>query len=277
MTATSFADRYGPWALIVGGSDGLGAAFAHELAARGLNLVLVARRRAALDALATTLTSAHGVTVRVAAIDAATPSAADEISEQIAGLDVGLLVCNAAFAPIGEFLDLPESEIDAMVELNCRLAARLAHRVGPRLVRRGHGGLIFLSSMASAQGSAMVAHYAATKAYLRVLAEGLWAELRPRGVDVLATCPGRVATPTFDRTEPGSAGPIAPPVMASAQVARETLAALGRGPVIIPGRVNRIAAALMSRLMPRRTAIGMVSTATRTMYPGRPDAGEHGS
>ncbi len=260
-------DRYGPWALVVGASDGIGAAFACALAGHGLNVVLVARREPLLEELAQRLRTAHGVEARVAAIDAAAPDGAAAVLRTVAELDCGLLVCNAALAPVGPFLELTAGQLDSVLDLNCRLAAHLSHAVGSRLARRGRGGIILVSSMASQQGAALVAHYAATKAYLRVLAEGLWAELGPSGVDVLACCPGLVRTPTFARGRPASAGRLVPPPMSPEQVVRETLAALGRRPVVIPGRRNRLAAFVAQRLLPRRVTVALASARTRAMYP----------
>jgi short-subunit dehydrogenase len=262
-----FPHRYGRWALVVGGSDGLGAAFAHELAGRGLDLVLVARREAVLDSLARELRGEFPVEVKVLVMDAGIPEGPAALVRATDGLDIGLVVCNAAYSPVGSFLDLTPARLDRMLDLNCRLAAHLAHAMGARLAARGRGGIVLLSSMASLQGAARIAHYAATKAYLRVLAEGLWEELREYGVDVLACCAGRVRTPTFERGRPGPARPLAPPVMEPERVVRETLAALGRRPVVIPGRRNRLAAFATQRLLPRRSVVALVSTATRSMYP----------
>jgi uncharacterized protein len=251
------------WAVVVGASDGIGAAFAEELAARGLSLVLVARRGDVLEELASRLRAEHGVRVRVAVLDAASPAAVAEIAG--AAEDVGLLVCNAALGPIGPFLSLTPEQLDAMLDLNCRSAVHLAHAFGARLAARGRGGIILLSSMAGNQGSALIAHYAATKAYLRVLAEGLWAELRPHGVDVLACCPGPVRTPTFIGTAPAAISRLLP-VLRSRDVAREALAALGRGPVLIPGRRNRLLASAAG-LLSRRRLVTAASARTRAMYP----------
>jgi short-subunit dehydrogenase len=255
--------RYGPWAVVVGASDGIGAAFAEEIAARGGDVVLVARRQGPLDELAARLRDRYRVRIRVAVADAATPGGIASIAR--APEDIGLLVCNAGLAPISPFLELSEDQLDAMLDLNCRSAALLAHAFGNRLVARGRGGIVLLSSMASDQGSALVAHYAATKAYLRVLAEGLWAELGPQGVDVLASCPGPVRTPTFARSGAVRARFVPAPLEPRA-VARETLAALGRGPVVVPGRVNRFATAA-ARLLTRRRAVALASERTRAMYP----------
>jgi short-subunit dehydrogenase len=259
--------RYGPWALVVGASDGIGAAFARVLAARGLNVVLIGRREPLLAELARRLRTAHGVRTRVAALDAAAPDGAAAVLRAVAGLDCGLLVCNAALAPVGPFLELAPGQLDGVLDLNCRLAAHLSHALGGRMARRGRGGIILLSSMAGQQGVALVAHYAATKAYLRVLAEGLWAELGPSGVDVLACCPGLVRTPTLARSRPAPAGRLVPPPMDPERVVGETLAALGRRPVLIPGRRNRLAAFVTQRLLPRRVTVALASATTRAMYP----------
>jgi short-subunit dehydrogenase len=261
--------RYGPSAVIVGASEGLGAAFAWELAAYGFNLVLVARRAALLNQLAGDLNTVHGVQVRALVADVSTPDGVATVSSSnVDGEDVGLLVCNAALAPVSPFLDLIPEQLDEMLDVNCRSAMRLAHAFGGRMVTRGRGGVILLSSIAGQQGSALVAHYAATKAYLRVLAEGLWYEWRPLGVDVLACCPGLVRTPTYERGGP-TPGRLVPPPMSPDIVAREALAALGRRPVMVPGIRNKATAALAARLIPRRTAITAASRETATLYRAR--------
>ena len=261
MTGFSRA-RYGPWALVAGASDGIGASFAGALAGYGLNLMLVARRAPLLDTLADTLTRQHGVAVHTIAADLATTDGLEAVLEST--VDVGLLVCNAALAPVSRFDDLQPDTVDTMVELNVRAAARLTHAYGRIMLDRGRGGIILLSSMASLQGTALVAHYAATKAYLRVLAEGLWYEWRPRGVDVLACCPGLVATPTYRRGSP-TPSRLVPPPMTPDAVARDALAALGRRPVMVPGWRNRVAAGIAARL-PRGAAIALASRQTAAMY-----------
>ena len=252
--------------LVVGASDGIGAAFAWELAARGYDLVLVARRETLLAELADGLHAKHSIDVRTLAVDAGTPAGIAAIT---AVPDVDLLVCNAALAPIRPFLELAPSELDAMLDLNCRTAVQLAHAFGTRMVARGGGGIVLLSSMAGNQGSALIAHYAATKAYLRVLAEGLWAELGPLGVHVLACCPGLVATPTYARSGAAPPGRLVPGPMPPRAVARESLAALGRQPVLIPGRRNRLLASA-SRLLSRRRLVAAATARTRAMY--RPES-----
>jgi len=258
-------DRYGPRALVVGASDGIGAAFASMLAARGLDVVLVARRRELLESLAARLRDEHGVDAEVVVADVGTAEGLAAVAA--AGRDVGLLVCNAAAGPVGSFAHLTPERLDAVLDVNCRAAAHLTRAIGVPMLARGRGGVILLSSMAGDRGAALVAHYAATKAYLRVLAEGLWAEWRPYGVDVLACCPGLVRTPTYLATDAARPGRMVPPPMEPDAVARAALAALGHRPVVIPGRWNRLGAFAVARLLPRRAAVALQSRQTRAMYP----------
>jgi short-subunit dehydrogenase len=267
-SSTRFLERYGPWALIAGGSEGLGAEIALALAARGLNLVLLARRVEPLAALARQIEQQHGVEVRPMAVDLADRPALAELVGELAKLEIGLLVCNAALSPIGEFLDL-EPEIHARIlGVNCQAASMLVRRLAPPMVERGHGGIVLVSSVASIQGTALVAHYAA-KAYLRVLAEGLWHELRPKGVDVLASCAGPTDTPTYRKEAPVELNWLALPPLPPARVAEETLHALGRQPVVFPGLVPAFAAFVSQRLLPRRAAIALAAAGTRSMYQDR--------
>jgi short-subunit dehydrogenase len=258
--------RYGPAALIAGASEGIGASFADALAARGLDVVLVARRAAELEAQAVRLRERHPVAVRTISADLSTRDGLDAVVKSTQ--DIGLLVVNAALAPMGAFTDLSPDEIDTMLDLNCRAAAQLTHALGAPMLARGRGGVILLSSVGGYQGSAAIAHYAATKAYLRVLAEGLWYEWRPRGVDVLACCPGIVVTPTSQRLA-FRTGRLVPPRMDPDVVARHALAALGRRPVAVPGWRNH-AASLIARLVSRRAAVTLVSRQTLAMQRSRP-------
>lgn len=260
----TFCTRYGPWALVAGASEGLGAAFAEQLAAKGLNVVLVARRPEPLEALAQTLRDAHGVETRWLSMDLGRPDLFDGIHAQTADLEIGLLVYNAAVSIIGPFFDAPLEKHVAELDVNCRGPLSLLYRFAPAMIQRGRGGIILMSSMAGFQGTPIVAHYAATKAHARILAEGLWDELRAKGVDVLACAAGATRTPNFIATDP-AASPA--PVMEPGQAVSEALNALGRRPTLIPGRTNRLATIFMTRLLPRALAIRIMGKSTRAMYP----------
>jgi short-subunit dehydrogenase len=255
----SFADRYGPWALVAGASQGLGAAFATELAARGLGVVLVARRPAPLAALAARLPTR---TVEVAA-DLATPAGLAAVRAGADGLQIGLVVANAAYAPIGGFLDLPADDLDRALDLNCRAPVALARFFLPGMVDRGRGGFVVMSSLAGLQGSPSLAVYAATKAFGAVLAEGLWAQVRGSGVHVVACLAGAVETPGLAATK----GRRAPGTLPPDRVAAAALRGLGRGPRVVPGAVSGLAAQVMSRVLPRRTAIGVIGRAANDLTP----------
>jgi short-subunit dehydrogenase len=220
--------------------------------------------RERLEGVASEVRAAHGVEVRAAVLDLGGPDVAREARELARGLDVGLLVYNAAFAPIGRFVEQELADGLKALDVNCRGPLMLTHVFAPLMVARGRGGILLLSSMAALHGTAMVATYAATKAFNLVLAEGLWSELRESGVDVLACCPGATRTPGYLRSNPrGNLRPMDP-----GAVVTEALDALGRRSSLIAGRSNRLAAFFLARLLPRETAVKLVSRATRRMYDG---------
>jgi uncharacterized protein len=253
-----FARSYGPWALVAGASEGIGAAFAGEIARRGVHLVLVARRPGPLEQTATRLRQEHGVKVITIAGDLADAAMVDQIRAAAADREIGLVVANAALAPQGGFLNAVVAELTGSVDLNCKASLLLAHAFLPDMARRGHGGMIFVSSLAGLQGVPGLAAYSATKAYLVSLGESLWAELKPVGVDVLTVCAGAVATPGYQqaarRRAPGTTSPEL--------VAATALRALGHGFRVVPGRLNRVSAFALQRLAPRRTAIAVFGRAT---------------
>jgi short-subunit dehydrogenase len=176
-------------------------------------------------------------------------------------LEVGFGVFNAAHAPRGQFLDLALADQLRSVDVNCRGPLTMAHVLGQRMASRGRGGLVFMSSLTAFQGSPFIATYGATKAFNLVLGEGLWFELRSRGVDVLACAAGATRTPGFLRASPGGE----PGMIEPAQVVEEALGSLGRSGVMIPGRFNRFASFLMRRILPRGTAVGILGNRTRSL------------
>ena len=266
MSVSAFVERYGPWAVVAGASEGIGASFSRKLASRGLNLVLLARRAGPLEKLAAELRDAHGVEVQVQSLDLGGADVVDGLSRATKGRDVGLVIYNAAYSPIGAFIDIEVEEHLKAVDVNVLGPLRVSHYFGRRLADRGKGGMILMSSMSSFQGTAMVANYAATKAYDAILAEGLWYELRQRGVDVLGCIAGATLTPNYEGStdkipSSGLARPMDPD-----DVTEQALQDLGKRPTGVSGRRNRLASALLTRLLPRRAAIDMVSKETEHMY-----------
>lgn len=256
---SAFARRYGPWAVVAGASEGLGAAFATEVARRGLNVVLAARRGEPLAALADALPTRAIAVVA----DLATPDGLDAVQAATAGLEVGLVVANAAYAPIGGFLDLDPEQARRVLAVNCAAPVELAQRFLPAMVARRRGGYVIMSSLAGMQGTPPITMYAATKAFGAVLADGLWAEMRGRGVDVVACVAGAVETPSLVESKLRRA----PGTLPADEVVAAALRGLGRGPRTIPGAVARMSGILMSRILPHRTAIAIVSRASKDLAP----------
>lgn len=258
MTRAEFARRYGPWALVAGGSQGLGAAFADEIARRGMNLLLVARRPEPLEQTAARLRRERAVEVVPIAADLADLAAIDLIASAASGLQVGLVVANAALAPSGPFRDADAAQIASAIDLNCRASALLARQFLPAMADRGRGGIIFVSSLAGLQGVPELAAYSATKAFLIALGEALWAEHKQAGVDVLTACPGAISTPGYQQ----AASRDAPGTMSPQVVAATVIDALGRGFRVVPGGLNRVTAFALARLAPRRAAIAIFGRAS---------------
>jgi short-subunit dehydrogenase len=190
---------YGSWALIAGGSEGVGSAFARLLAREGINSVLVARKP---DALATTAAEveASGAQVRTLAIDLLSADALDEIALATADLDLGLLIVNAGANSYGApYLDGSLEDFQRVVDLNVTLPMALVHRFAPALRSRGRGGIVVVGSLAGYVGQPEIGVYAAAKAFQRVFTESLWLELQPFGIDVLHLVLGVTRTPAMER------------------------------------------------------------------------------
>jgi short-subunit dehydrogenase len=263
----AFAARYGPWALVAGGSQGLGASFAEELAGKGLNLLLIARRPLPLEETAAALRSRHAVQVRTAAVDLASPGFLERVEEAAAGLEIGLLICDAAHSHTGAFLAANLDAYNKILDTNCRAPLALIHRFGGLMAGRGKGGILVMSSLSAFWGSPYVAVYGATKAFLLNLAEAVGSELGARGVDVTVCAAGPVLTPNYVSSKPAGEGPSALE-MQPQKVAAIALGALGRRHLVVPGMLNRITRFVMYRLAPRHAAVALTGKSTERMYGG---------
>ena len=263
ITDPDFHQRYGPCAVVAGASEGIGRAFAHQLAEKGLDLVLLARRPGPLEAEAHLLRRRHGVRVDAISLDLADPELDTKFSALLEGRDVGLLIYNACYSKIGEFgATTLESKLTT-IDVNCRGPVTLSSLFVEHRGDRG-GGLILMSSMVGFQGTALVSTYSASKAFDTVLGEALWAELGPKGIDVLTCVAGATRTPGFEAQTPEAKRASVFPMRAE-DVARGALANLPNGPIYIAGRLNR-AVATISRLAGRRAATAFLSQSTRKVY-----------
>ena len=267
-----FAAKYGPRALVSGGASGIGAEYCRQIAATGIDLVILDRDEPALDAMARELQSAAApVDVVTAVVDLAQP--ADQLlaaMRQVGDAEISLLVANAAWSTVGPYLESDLTGLLTAIDINCRAPVVLTHELGARMAERGRGGIIVMSSLAAEAGAAQVALYSATKAFDLVLAEGLWYELRDRGVDVVAIRPGSTRTPGWQSSQPPE-GDLEG-VMEPADVVRDALAALGTTPSNPSGPANRAAEAFF-RSMTRREVIELMSGITSRLVtpPAPPD------
>lgn len=259
-------EKYGPWAVIAGGSEGVGAAFAHQLAEAGINLVLIARKPEPLAETAAAV-EARGVEVRTVQADLLDPEALSAIREVTDGLEVGLLIFNAGANSYGhEFVTGDLSKVRGVIELNITAQLALTHHFGALMAARGRGGILLVGSLAGYLGQAEISVYSAVKAFSRVFAEGLWLEMRDRGVDVLELVLGVTRTPAMERA--GLAFDLPGLNVAEPEdVAREGLAHLADGPVWVAG--GNLATAEKRSGFPRAELALAAHEATRKLLPTR--------
>lgn len=264
-------DFNGNRALVTGASSGIGEVFARELMQRGANLVLVARSREKLDALAEELRSRSGVTVDVLTCDLSEPGAGTALAARLAERDlrIDVLINNAGFGLFGPLHELDPVRTAQQIQLNVAAPTELARALLPPMRAQRHGAIVNIASTAAFQPLPYMAVYAATKAYILSFTEALWAETRATGVRVTALCPGATDTAFFDTaTEHASIGPRMTPerVVATAFAALE-----GRRCSTIPGLRNRLLANT-PRLAPRQTVARISERTMRPKAPATPPA-----
>ncbi|BCI51058.1 short-chain dehydrogenase [Mycolicibacterium litorale] len=227
-------DKYGPWAVIAGGSEGVGAEFARSLAADGFHLVLIARKPGPLDETAESCREL-GAEVRTLSLDLLDAEATARIVEATSDIDVGLLIYNAGASTCNDpFLDADLAEWRKIIDLNMTRMLELTQHFGRRMVAQSRGGIILVGSLSGYMGAVRHSVYSGVKAFSRMFAESLWLELREQGVDVLELVLGVTRTPAMERVGlrfdiPGFI------VNEPAEVAREGLDHLGDGPVHVAG------------------------------------------
>lgn len=260
--------RYGPWAVIAGGSEGVGAAFAHLLADAGVHLVLIARTAGPLEQLAATV-RAKGVQVRTISADLTDPASVRQIADATADLEVGLLIFNAGANSYGhEFVTGDLDRFRQVIDLNVTAQLALVQLFGAPMRRRRRGGLLLVGSLAGYLGAAQISIYAAVKSFCRIFAEGLWLELQEYDVDVLEFVLGVTRTPAMERAGlnfdvPGMH------VSEPEAVAREALAQLRNGPVQVAAGNEHI---VRARSSDQRSALLTASlAASRQLLPQASD------
>lgn len=257
------------YTLITGASSGIGECFARAFARRGHNLVLTARSKDKLSDLASGLVREHSIKAEAIATDLSLRDAAPQLVATLKerGLNINVLVNNAAFGARGEFWELPIDRQMAMVRLNINTMAELTHLLLPPMVECGEGSIINISSTASFQPMAYTATYAATKAFVTSFSMGLAEEARPHGIRVVTLCPGGTRTNFFEagnygvRDLPGG-------LQDPDEVVNEALRRLDRGGgLVIPRLLNKLGV-VVQRFAPRETVAKFAAMAFRPRNTG---------
>ncbi|MYM62622.1 SDR family oxidoreductase [Pseudomaricurvus sp. HS19] len=260
-------ERYGPWALIAGASEGTGSAFARQVAAAGINCILLARRDAPLQALAQELGREFGIETVAASVDLSATDALEQIQAVVGERELGLFISNAgADSTNTRFLD---SSLDAwvgQVNRNVMNVVRCCHHFGSQMRERKRGGIILVGSGACYGGSSFMAVYSATKAFDLNFGEGLWAELQPHGVDVLNLILGQTDTPAFRETLAKTGQPVPPNLARPEDVARVGLERLPHGPVHNWGLADDEAGYLPMSAAARRGRILAIDQVTKAIF-----------
>lgn len=265
-----FAERYGPWAVVMGASEGTGREFAREIAAQGVPPILIARREGPLEALAEEIREANGVECLTATIDLAAPDAADRIVEAVGDREVGLLVSNAGSDPNGSFfLDRELSAWTELVQRNVMTVMQCFYHFAGPMRSRGRGGLLLVNSGACYGGGSTMGPYCGSKAFTLCFAEALWAELRPHGVEVLTLVLNRTDTPAFRTLLEQKGMPIPKDIASPADVARVGLERLPRGPIHNWGQADDEAGMASSSAAARRERVLAIDRITGQLFGRR--------
>ena len=263
----SLHSKYGGWAVVTGATSGIGRSFAHELARKGMDLVLVARTETSLRRTAAELREAYGARSRTLVLDLSNPDSAAILDRDTEDLDVGLLISNAGVEQRGAFLRHTPPELRRAITLNVTTPTELGQRFGRRFMRRGGGGMVFVSGIIGHQGVPYLANYAATKAHQLALAEGLHYELRRHGVDVLGLSPGLTTTAMVGRLENDIRfGRIGMLQLRPQRVARAALGHLGRRPSVVVGMQYRFFGMLTKRILSRARGAWLFGTLFRFAF-----------
>ncbi|MFQ5417897.1 MAG: SDR family NAD(P)-dependent oxidoreductase [Myxococcota bacterium] len=250
----TFKESYGPWALVTGASAGIGRECARQIAAEGINLVLVARRKNLLEELGRELSAEHGVECVAAPVDLRAPGFLDPIRAATEGREIGLLVNNAGIGSFGDFLEADLEELQAILAVNTTAPTVLCHAYGREMAKRKRGGILMVSSMVAFMSAPRMWNYPASKAYDLLLGEALNYEFRDHGIAVSTLLPGFTA-PGFTDNLDLSRVPM--PIAKTPKVVRTALRTLGRRSLILPGLMNKMMYR-MSSMMPRRVNVAMI-------------------
>src|SRR5437667_1976421 len=258
MRAALDKERFGPWALVTGASSGIGREFARQIAASGINIVLVARRQDLLEEVGVEFSKRYGVDHRVVVLDVSREEFIGQLSSATDDLDIGLVGSNAGTGNPGEFLKLDRQLLQATLRLSTMAHLDVTHHFGAKLATRGRGGLILAGAMGAENAVPLMANDGAAKAYVHSLGEALHYEFKPLGVCVTVLAAGFTDTAVLEKfgLDPKTM-PLKP--MSVEQCVSEALNGLRKNrSKVIPGRLNRIMNALVPTSLGRKMQADML-------------------
>lgn len=260
--------KFGSWALVTGASSGIGKEFATQLAAEGINVILLARREELLIELSLELQRKYGVQAKYAKVDLSSENFLDPIEEITKGLDIGIVISNAGGARMGAFNKIPMADFETMIHLNVMTQMKLSHWFTSKLVEENRkGALLLVSSTAGLQGVPYAADYSAAKAYILNLGEALNYEFKSNGIHVTVLVPGPTNTPGLnDNPDADMVNNMPMKPQPVDQLVKEGLVALYKNkPTHIGGRMNRVMASVMKTTMSRNGASNFWGKMTHKM------------
>jgi len=260
MNKSKFLKKYGTWAVVTGASDGLGKQFAMQLAEIGFNLVLVARRKNLLDDLSERLNATYKVDCISIDLDLSANDAVASLYEKTSHLGIGLIVAAAGFGTSANLIEADIKLEKQLIDLNCRCLMEMSHVYGKKFTAQKKGGMILISSLLGFHGAFGTANYAASKAYVQALGEGLYFELRKYNVDVLTVAPGPINT-GFAK----AAGMNFMLALKPEEVAKESLASLGRQITLLPGFLTKFLYLSLFILLFRNLKVMVMGMVMKTM------------
>jgi uncharacterized protein len=252
MRAALDKKRFGPWALVTGASSGIGKEFARQIAASGINIVLVARREDLLKEVAVEVSKRYGVEHRIVVLDLSREGFIEQLASATNDLDIGLVVSNAGTGNPGEFLKHDRHLLRETVRLGAMAHLDIAHHFGAKLTERRRGGIVLAGAMGAENGVPLMANDGAAKAYVHSLGEALHFEFKPLGVCVTVLAAGFTDTAVIDKfgLDPKTM-PMKP--MSVEQCVSEALDGLRKNRSrVVPGRMNRILNALVPASLARK-------------------------